>query len=352
MAAQFTWFTGAGLVGQTLAFFIFDYFSIKRVMLWSHLVCGCALLGIFLTQNFNLLWLCFSLFGIAISTAICGSSTLIAQLWDGRARQSAIVAQDAMFNGGGVLFAALTTWFLTHQYPYASTYLILVAVIGFVVWLILFSDFKPVAHPSVATTTSNKTEWNARLILLGLSILLFMLAKISIFIWAPQYIVAELGGAVALSGQFMSNIFTTAFLGSLAGTWLVAHINVRYIVYTFVSLSLASILMLASTSNVDTVLLIAFSYGLSVSATFNAYVAFALSQVARPNHRNVAYLLLCSSLGSACAPLLSSRIVEIEGNMQPVLYFAALLLVVVIATLIITELLAWKHTRQVALALR
>lgn len=351
MAAQFTWFTGAGLVGQALAFFIFDYFSIKRVLLWSHLFCGGALLGIFLTQDFNLLWLCFSLFGIAISTAICGSSTLIAQMWEGRARQSAIVAQDAMFNGGGVLFAALTTWFLTHQYPYASTYLILVVVIILVIGLILVSNFQQADHPAVESTMPNKTEWNARIILLGLSILLFMLAKISMFIWAPQYIVAELGGAVELSGQFMSNIFATAFLGSLAGTWLVAHINVRYIVYTFVSLSLASILMLATTSDLDTVMLIAFSYGLSISATFNAYVAFALSQVSRPNHRNVAYLLLCSSLGSACAPLLSSRIVETEGNMHTVLYFAALLLVVVIATLIITELLAWKHAKQTQLAL-
>ena len=135
MASQFTWFTGAGLIGQFISFFIFDYFSIKRVMLLSHLVCGLSLVAVHLTVNFELLAIPFFCFGVAISTALCGSSTLIAQVWDGRVRHAAIVGQDAMFNGGGVIFAALTSWFLSHSLPFSSTYLVTFGVITLVIVL-------------------------------------------------------------------------------------------------------------------------------------------------------------------------------------------------------------------------
>ncbi len=347
MAAQFTWFTGAGLVGQLIAFVVFDYFSVKRVLLTSHLVCAAALTAIHFSMQFELLALWFVLFGLAISTAICGSSTLITQLWDGRARQAAIVAQDAMFNGGGVIFAALTTYFLTRALPFSSTYLVTVAVILFAIALILLSTFERnlAATPGPGGADPLKTEWNPRIILIGISLLVFMTAKITLFIWAPQYITSHFGVSPAVGGTFMSNIFTAALIGSVAGTWLVAHISVRYLVYVFVTLSLASAYLLTRLQNVEHVLLLAFAYGLSVSATFNAYVAFALTQVRAPTHRNIAYMLLMSSLGSSLAPLVSSQIVERSGQIDWALNAAVLMLVAVIVSLAIAEVLARMGAR-------
>ncbi len=344
MAAQFTWFTGAGLVGQMVAFVVFDYFSIKRALLTSHLICAAALTAIHFTLQFEWLALWLSLFGLAISTAICGSSTLITQLWDGRARQAAIVAQDAMFNGGGVVFAALTSYFLARELPFSSTYLITVGVILFVIMLILLSRFdRGVAAPGPHGAEPLKTEWNSRIILIGISLLVFMTAKITLFIWAPQYITSHFNVEPGVGGTFMSNIFTAALIGSVAGTWLVAHISVRYLVYAFVTLSLASAYLLTQLEQVEQVLLLAFAYGISVSATFNAYVAFALTQVTTPTHRNIAYMLLMSSLGSSIAPLVSSHIVEVSGGIEWALNSAVIMLAAVIVTLALAELLSWQH---------
>ena len=351
MAAQFTWFTGAGLVGQMVAFVIFDYFSIRRVLLVSHLVCASALLGIHFALGFELLALWFTLFGLAISTAVCGSSTLITQLWDGRARQAAIVAQDAMFNGGGVIFAALTGWFLSRSLPFSSTYLVTVGFIALALLLVFFSRFETHTDvPGPGGAEPIQTQWNARIILIGISLLLFMQAKITIFIWAPQYITEHFAVPASVGGTFMSNIFTAALIGSIAGTWLVAHINVRYLVFGFVALSLLSAALLPRLDSVDDVLMLAFAYGMSVSATFNAYLAYALTQVATPTHRNIAYMLLMSSLGSSFAPLFSSQVVAATGDMAWALNSAVLMLVVVVLILAVAQALSWQSRTPAQLA--
>ena len=344
MAAQFTWFTGGGLVGQLVSFVIFDYFSIKRVLLVSHAVCAAALTAIHFTFQFEWLALWLALFGVAISAAICGSSTLITQLWQGRARQAAIVAQDAMFNGGGVIFAAVVTWFIAREYPFSSSYLVIVGVGVLVIALILLSSFDHLKSAADDPEQTTHTEWNASIVLIGVSLLVFMTAKISLFIWAPQYITTHFEVPAETGAAFMSNVFTAALVGSVAGTWLVAHINVRFLVYGFVLLSLVSAYLLTTLQNLEQVLMLAFAYGLSVSATFNAYVAFALTQVQVPTHRNIAYLLLMSSLGSSLAPLVSSQIVEVSGQMVAALTGAVIMLVFVTLSLGLAELLSRRQS--------
>ena len=38
IASQFAWFTGGVFLGNVIAFFVFDYFSIKPVIIWSYAV--------------------------------------------------------------------------------------------------------------------------------------------------------------------------------------------------------------------------------------------------------------------------------------------------------------------------
>ena len=118
-------------------------------------------------------------------TGLCGASTLISQVWHGSARHAAIVGQDAMFNGGGVLFAALTSWFLAQSMPFSSTYMVTFGIIIFVILLMLISDFTVPSDSEGASETNSPTEWNSRIILIGVSLLLYMMAK-SLFLSGPR----------------------------------------------------------------------------------------------------------------------------------------------------------------------
>ncbi|MGI9289012.1 MAG: MFS transporter [Pseudomonadales bacterium] len=342
MSSQFTWFTGGVFAGYLLSFIVFDRFSIKQVLLASYAISLASILLIHLSSSYLLLagWL--ASFGIAISIAVCGSGTLITRLWTGRARQTVLVAQDAMFNGGGVIFSGLTTWLITKTFPFSSTYLVVAGIIVFVMLIAALSNFK--SDDVVVTDEEGdlKTEWNVGFILIGISLLLFMTAKISIFIWAPQYVEERFSVTSAVSGQFMRNIFTAALIGSLAGTWLVSRINVKYLLYGFALVSTASVWLFTQVGDVNSMLLLGFLYGISVSATFNAYMAFALTFVAVPTHRNIAYMLLMSGLGSSFAPLVSSQAVSMGGEIIDALWLCFGFLLLVIATLAIGEWMS-KH---------
>ena len=347
MASQFTWFTGAVFVGYILSFVVFDKFSIKRVLITSYITCIAAILLIHFTSNFIMLAVWFAVFGVAISLVACGSSTLITQIWEGKARQTVLVAQDALFNGGGVIFSMTATWFVAGMFPFSSTYLVVAGIIICTLGMIFTSNFDREVISSGAEGSTDasevefvKTQWNLGIIMVGISLMLFMLAKIAMFIWAPQFVEQKFEVDGAVSGEFMSNVFTAALIGSLAGTWLASRMNVKYLLYIFVLVSTASVWLLTSTDDIELMLLLAFAYGISISATFNAYMAYALSFVAIPTHRNIAYMLVMSALGSSLAPVSSSMAVDLTGDMADALLFCFGILVLVVITLGISEILS------------
>ncbi len=349
MASQFTWFTGAVFVGYILSFVVFDKFSIKSVLITAYITCIAAILLIHFTQNFTMLAVWFAVFGVAISLVACGSSTLITQIWEGKARQTVLVAQDALFNGGGVIFSMTATWFVAGMFQFSSTYLVVAGIIICTLGMIFTANFNKEiistgtdldSKAAVPEVDSVKTQWNLGIIMVGISLMLFMLAKIAMFIWAPQFVEQKFQVGGAVSGEFMSNVFSAALVGSLAGTWLASRINVKYLLYIFVLISTISVWLLTATDDLDLMLLLAFAYGISISATFNAYMAYALSFVAIPTHRNIAYMLVMSALGSSLAPISSSMAVDLTGNIADALLFCFGILVLVVFTLGSSEFLS------------
>ncbi|MBL6690777.1 MAG: MFS transporter [Pseudomonadales bacterium] len=337
IASQFTWFTGGVFIGGILAFFVFDYFAIKPVILWSYLVSIALIAWLHITSTYALLPVLLTLIGILLAIVICGGVTVITQQWVGKQRQMVMVGQDAMFNGGGIFFSGAATWFVVNQFEWTSVYLVVAALIGIVVLLSAVSSFEPVVAQEEEVDTVG--AWNAGILLVGFSLLLFMMAKISIFVWAPQYIQQSFGVGPEVGGQFMANVFTAAFIGSLLGTWAASRIDVKYLLYGFVVISMLSVFALSVTKSTTMVLLLAYGYGLSVSATYNSYVAFGLSFVESPSHKNVVYLQLMSGFGSTLAPFVSSMIVDMKGDIGSAMQFCFVTLLIVAISLFVCHLL-------------
>ena len=337
IAAQFTWFTGGVFIGGILAFFVFDYFAIKPVILWSYLVSIALIAWLHITSNYALLPVLLTSIGILLAIVICGGVTVITQQWVGKKRQMVMVGQDAMFNGGGIVFSGAATWFVVNQFEWTSIYLLVAALIGIVILLSAFSSFEPVVEQEEEVDSVG--AWNAGILLVGFSLLLFMMAKIAILVWAPQYIQQSFGVGPEVGGQFMANVFTAAFIGSLLGTWAASRIDVKYLLYGFVVISMLSVFALTLTSSTTMVLLLAYGYGVSVSATYNSYVAFGLSFVESPSHKNVVYLQLMSGFGSTLAPFVSSMIVDLTGQIGSAMQFCFITLLIVAISLFVCHLL-------------
>ena len=144
MATQFTWFTGAVFVGYLLSFVVFDRFTIKSVLIVAYGSCISAALLIHFIKSYTLLALWLVIFGLGISIASCGSSTLITQLWQDKARQTILVSQDAFFNGGGVIFSLIASWFIANSFQFSSTYLL----VGFITLLVILPIHSSSAAPA------------------------------------------------------------------------------------------------------------------------------------------------------------------------------------------------------------
>lgn len=312
--ALFSYFTFGVFGGYVLSFYIFDYVRLKIVVIVSYLLLALSITVLYF--NNALLSYCLFLIGIFASLEVCAASTLTSWTWTDKPRQTVLIAQDAMFNGGGIVFTALTTYLLTQELHWASIYLIVGIVAVSISLLAITTKIKEV---SVNTHDATKTIWNLGVVGVGISILLFMLAKISIFIWAPQYAAEAFGATMEQSGSLLTNIFTGAFIGSIAGTFIVSKIRIEYFLIGMLTIGTAGLYLMLSVTDLSTLMLTAYIVGASVGATFNGYMAFGLRFVVKPTHRHVAYILLAGGLGSSFAPLFSSRIVELSGEIQAVL---------------------------------
>ena len=343
IASQFSWLTAGVFVGGILAFFIFDHLPIKLVTIGSYLAAIVLIILLNRLKAYAFLPILLGLIGNFFAIVVCGGVTIITQQWRGHRSQMIMVAQDAMFNGGGIAFAALTTWFVVNSYGWSAVYLVVTLFLGFVVILAAVTSFEP-AYEAEENESDEVEQWNLGIILVGVSLLLFMTAKIAIFVWAPQFVQQTFESGPELAGEFMGNVFLAAFLGSLAGTWLASKISVRFLLYGFVLVSLLSVYAISSAQSTSSILFLGYCYGLSVSATYNSYVAFGLAFVSNPSHKNVVYLQLMSGLGSTVAPVVSSLVVHEAGSTRSALQLCFVLLLTVVLTLVISDALYRRRT--------
>jgi len=180
------------------------------------------------------------------------------------------------------------------------------------------------------------TEWNAGIILVGIVVMFFMAAKLTVIVWAPQYLEQEFGASPRQASDVMSNIFQAAFLGSLVGTYVVSKVRIYYFLAMMISIGVFATLMMLITEDLQVVSAMGYLFGLSISATFNSYMAFALSFVSSPNHKNVAYILLAGAIGSGLGPLISSQSVLITDTTRtPIIIAFSLMALVLVAVLMI-----------------
>ena len=347
VGSLFSFFTGGIFFGYIAAFFVFARVSIKSIVVSGYIFVLLAVGVIFVLPNIAVLSAALTVIGFFCSLTVCGSVTLISQTWDGKERQSALVAQDAAFNGGGMFFTAITGYLLaqglTWQSGYvpAATFALAAAIIA------LFTRLT--VNGSSDEDEGGTTEWNAGIILVGALVLIFMAAKLTIIVWAPQYLQLEFDATPKQAGDLMANIFRAAFIGSLIGTYVVSKIRIHYFLAAMILAGVIATFTMLSASDLELVTAMGYLFGLSVSATFNSYMAFALGFVDTPNHRHASYMLLAGAVGSGLGPVISGQsVIATESTESAILMAFVLMAVALIGVIIIgtSRVSRWLKVQQ------
>ena len=332
IGSLFSFFTGGIFVGYIVAFYLFAQVKVKTIIVVGYGVVAVAVTAIFLAPGIVTLSTALAVIGFCCSLIVCGSVTLISQTWHGKQRQSALVAQDAAFNGGGIFFTAITAHLigknLSWQVGYAPPALFALMTIA----LTIFTRLRITGQTE--QKSNETTEWNAGIILVGVAVMLFMAAKLTVIVWAPQYLEQEFGASPRQASDVMTNVFQAAFLGSLVGTYVVSKVRIHHFLAMMISIGVIATLVMLITEDLQVVTAMGYLFGLSVSATFNSYMAFALGFVSSPNHKNVAYMLLAGAVGSGLGPLISSQSVLITDTTRTPIIFAFSLMALVLAAVL------------------
>ena len=333
VGSLFSFFTGGIFAGYIVAFYLFDQVSIKTIIVIAYGVVAIAVSGIFLSPGIATLSTALAVVGFCCSLVVCGSATLISQTWHDKQRQSALVAQDAAFNGGGIFFTTVTAHLIARdvswQFAYAPPAM-------FALMALVLAAFTRLRIAGQSEQENNKTtEWNAGIILVGVAVMIFMAAKLTVIVWAPQYLEQEFAASPAQAGDVMSNVFRAAFVGSLVGTYVVSRVRIHYFLAMMISTGVIATLVMLTTDSLQIATAMGYLFGLSVSATFNSYMAFALGFVSSPDHRNVAYMLLAGAVGSGLGPLISSQSVLITDTTRTAIMLASGLMVLVLVAVLV-----------------
>lgn len=336
IGSLFSFFTGSIFFGYIVAFYIFDYVNVKTVILSGYGAVALAVALVILTPGLATLSIALTIIGFCCSLVVCGSVTLISQTWQGKQRQSALVAQDAAFNGGGIFFTAITAYLLGKNVFWQAGYIPAAVFALITIALAIFTRLR--IRKQIVDEFGETTEWNAGIILVGVLVMLFMTAKLTFIVWAPQYLEQEFGASPRQAGILMSNVFQAAFLGSLIGTYIVSKVQIHYFLAVMILTGVVATFVMLTTEDLHVVTAIGYLFGLSVSATFNSYMALALGFVASPNHRHVAYMLLAGAVGSGVGPFISGQAVLVtETTRTPIILAFTLMALVFVCVLILSS---------------
>jgi TsgA-like MFS transporter len=344
--ARFGYFTVGVFFGYLVSFFVFDFIRLRLVVIFGYGLLMLAVGGLFLFENDAAMKFFLFVIGMLASVQVCGASTLVSSLWRDKPRQTMLIGQDAAFNGGGILFTSLTTWFIASGFHWGATYTLVAIIILIIALVASVTDFK--SKSSVYNDLTGRTEWNPRILAVGGSVMLFMLSKISIFIWAPLYVEQAFDAGIVQAGRILTNIFIGAFFGSLLGTYIVSRIRIEYFLITMLIVGATSLGSMLSSPDLQLVLTLGYFLGASIGATFNGYTSFGLSFVVNPTHKNVAYLLIAGGIGSALAPWFSSEIVKYGGEIKYVLGVCLLIQCLVLLSVICLILNSWYLEKRLA----
>lgn len=338
VAFIFSLLNGGALIGTILAFFLIDIIGIKRITLLSYsIIIACSLI-LYITNSLLILQVCMTLIGLCGGIGLCIAGTIVVSTWQDKIQSTMLVVQDATFNIAGVIFPLITTYALTHDLSWASSYLMVGLVTVLMLFIIILTNFDLISHPTVKQ--SQPSEWNFGILSAGIGLFLAMLALYTFLTWAPLYLSQEFFISFELAGIIITQYWAGALIGALVSTVIVTRVKIEYFFISIILLAFIMTLMIVNTEysdndSLDRIGYLTYGYGFVCSALYNAFVAYGVTFVKNASSKNVSFILISGSAGAMFSPAISSILhnyldIQVIMNTIPI-YYAVIIVMLAIS---------------------
>lgn len=338
VAFIFSLLNGGALIGTILAFFLIDIIGIKRITLLSYsIIIACSLI-LYITNSLLILQVCMTLIGLCGGIGLCIAGTIVVSTWQDKIQSTMLVVQDATFNIAGVIFPLITTYALTHDLSWASSYLMVGLVTVLMLFIIILTNFDLISHPTVRQ--SQPSEWNFGILSAGIGLFLAMLALYTFLTWAPLFVSQKFSISFELAGNIITQYWAAALIGALVSTVIVTRVKIEHFFISIILLAFIMTLMIVNTEysdndSLDRIGYLTYGYGFICSALYNAFVAYGVTFVKNASSKNVSFILISGSAGAMFSPAISSILhnyldIQVIMNTIPI-YYAVIIVMLAIS---------------------
>ena len=330
--AIFSSLTSGIFVGSIVAIFIFDYLSIKTVVLGAALLILGSVLAIYALDNFFALSFCLFFAGLGCGAALSTAAVVISTVYDQGLRPSMLLLTDSFYSGAGSISTFLAVYLIAQNWHWWSIYLLAIAALLVLILMAVFSDY-PVENESSAqaeTQIENQTDgfrqWPASVYICGISLLAYLLGLVTIYSWVPNYAQSVLALEQAEAGNLVARLFSGMFIGQLVMFLLVLRLPVKPLIALCLVLAILMTINLwlgkEHIFSLDIPIASSmFVLGLVGGGILKVLISYGTTLTQKPSPKMVSYLLFNTALGTAIAPALSAWVVETSG-MVAVMVFA------------------------------
>ena len=331
--AAFTFLTTGVLAGTLAAIFIFDFFTLKQVIIGGLAIICASIYAIYASDAFAVFTIALALIGAFCGIELSAAAVVITKLYNERLRASMLLLTDSFYSMAGIVSTWLAGILLARHLHYASAYLLAFGVcitIAVIAFTARYPDNQP--HPQEQSST-DAGRWPIGVHLIGLAMLVYLVGFVSLYSWVPNYAQDALGMSAEASSQVVSRFFLGMFIGQIIMFFLVLRfaLPTLVVIYAMLATSLSVPLWTAgSPAGLATATLV---LGLATGGLFKTVLTYGTTLTANPSPRMVSYLIFYAGFGTAISPFLSASIVE-RYDMAAALKFCTLCYVATTALIV------------------
>jgi fucose permease len=310
----FSFLTGGAFVGIIVSLFIFDFLTIRQVLLVGSGLLAVASVGNYILDSLALSPIFFAGMGIAAGIAMSAAAITITRTFDAKYRASMLVAADLFYSGGGYLIVTFVAFLAASGARWSAGFLF-IAVVAVVLFGITLAARFPESEASSEQTVDSGTKesWGAGVYLVGGAMFFYGLGQNALVVWVPAYMSGTFSVGIEQAGSAVSNYWGGGTVGLAISAFVLHRVRADtfLILITSIGASFTVVLMLAQTESMFVIT--AGLVGLVTIPSLGSMISLGVHQLELPSMRLVPFLLCCVSSGSAVCPMWSSFLVERGG---------------------------------------
>jgi len=324
VTARFSWLTLGILVGSILALVVFDWLSLKKIVILLYGLISCSLVSLLFAQSIDFVGYALGVVGVCCGVGLAGAATIISTTYEQEQRASMLVITDGSFSVAGIVCSSIALYLLSLEFHWSGSYLFVAIVAAIIIVLSIFSTFPDSSNPvkngavDAAPVKPKESEPQARWpfsVWVCIACLFFYtLGQYSMLWWLPNHLETALGIQSSAAGEVVGRFWTGMFVAQLFVAWWVLKVGVqRLLLLATLSTFLCSI-PLWLVDSIDALVKLAFLWGFANLGLLKILISYATLQVPKPGPRLISGLLLGATLGTALSPWVTSNIVEMSSS--------------------------------------